>query len=186
MFNSNQKAMTNFSEIYAKNYTEIVNYIIYRGIDAETAQDLAQDVFVKALRLYESGNYNPDKSAVSTWLRTITNTAIIDFHRTNGYGKNTTALTEFDDEETGAFFQIVDKSAKADSLILNKELKARINKAFGKLNDKERIVANLYFKKEYEYAEIEEKTGFPMGTVKGIINRVRAKLQTELGNVRFA
>jgi len=186
MFNSNQKAMTNFSEIYAKNYTEIVNYIIYKGIDAETAQDLAQDVFVKALRLYESGNYNPDKSAVSTWLRTITNTAIIDFHRTNGYGKNTTALTEFDDEETGAFFQIVDKSAKADSLILNKELKARINKAFGKLNDKERIVANLYFKKEYEYAEIEEKTGFPMGTIKGMINRIRVKLQNELGNVRFA
>jgi len=31
MFNSNQKAMTNFSEIYAKNYTETVNYIIYRG-----------------------------------------------------------------------------------------------------------------------------------------------------------
>ena len=72
------------------------------------------------------------------------------------------------------------------SIPLNKELKARINKAFGKLNDKERIVANLYFKKEYEYAEIEEKTGFPMGTVKGIINRVRAKLQIELGNVRFA
>ena len=178
--------MTNFSEIYAKNYTETVNYIIYRGIDAETAQDIAQDVFVKALRLYESGNYNPKKSAIPTWLRTITNTVIIDFHRTNSYGKNTTVLTEFDDEETGAFFQIRDNSAKADSLILNKELRAKINKAFSTLNEKEMIIADLYFEKEYEYAEIEETTGFPMGTIKGMINRIRVKLQKELGNVRFA
>jgi len=178
--------MTNFSEIYAKNYPAVVNYIIYRGVDADTAQDIAQDVFVKALRLYESGNYNPEKSAIPTWLRTITNSAIIDSYRTNSYGKNTIPLTEFDDEEARTFFQIVDKSAKADSLVLNNELKTRINKAFAKLNKKERLIANLFFHKEYEYSEIVEKTGFPMGTVKGLINRIRAKLQAELNNVQFA
>lgn len=184
MFNSNQKAMTNFSEIYAKNYTETVNYIAFKGFDVATAQDIAQEVFIKVFRYLNT--FDEKKSKFPTWLRNITNHCIVDWVRLNQYDKYTTPLTEFDDEETGAFFQIKDNSAKADSLILNKELRAKINKAFSTLNEKEMIVADLYFEKEYEYAEIEEKTGFPMGTIKGMINRVRAKLQTELGNVRFA
>jgi RNA polymerase sigma-70 factor (ECF subfamily) len=188
MFNSNKKAMTNFSEIYAKNYTEIVNYIVYKGLNTDTAQDIAQDVFIKALRLYESGAYNLEKSAVPTWLRTITNSAIIDFHRTNQYGKNCLHFTENanDDESEEIYVQFVDNSAKADSRINRKELRAKINKAFATLNDKEQVIAYLYFKRECEYNEIEKHTGFPMGTIKGMINRIREKMQVELGNVRIA
>jgi len=60
MFNLKIEAMTNnnFSEIYAKNYTDVVNYLCFKGIDTDTAQDLAQDIFIKALRLYESGNFD--------------------------------------------------------------------------------------------------------------------------------
>jgi RNA polymerase sigma-70 factor (ECF subfamily) len=180
--------MTNFSEIYAKNYTKVVDYITFRGIDAETAQDIAQDVFVKAMRLYESGNYNPEKSAISTWIRTIANSAIIDYYRTNHYGRNTTTLTEMDDDESDCYFQIKDNSAsaKSDNRINRKDLRTAINKAMRKLNDREQVIAYLYFKRQCEYAQIAELTGFPMGTVKGLINRIREKLQYELSNVQFA
>jgi len=111
---------------------------------------------------------------------------IIDFHRTNQYGKNCVNVTEFDDEETGLSYQFVDKSARADSRISRKELRTKINKAFAKLNDKEQIVAYLFFKRECEYTEIETITEYPMGTIKSIICRVREKLQNELAQCAFA
>jgi RNA polymerase sigma-70 factor (ECF subfamily) len=179
-----------FSEAYAKNYTDVVNYIAFKGIDTDTAQDIAQEVFAKALRHLREGKYNVKLSAIPTWLRNIANTVIIDFHRTNQYGKKTVHVTdnrEEGEEETNVFFmQFADKSANADSRITRKELRTKINKAFATLNGKERIVANLYFKKEYEYAEIEKKTDFPLGTIKSIINRARIKLQNEIGQCAVA
>lgn len=178
--------MTTFAQIYAKNFTSIVNYITYKGLDADTAQDVAQDVFMKAMRLFEAGSYNPEKSAVSTWLHTIANSAIIDYHRTNQYGKNTTEVSEFADEENGIFFQFKDNNAKTDRRTISREVRARINKAFGKLNENEQVVAYLYFKRSAEYQRIAELTGFPMGTVKGLIFRVREKLQAELSGLSIA
>jgi len=187
MTNDNLKAIDNkFSEIYAKNYTDVVNYIAFKGNDTDTAQDIAQEVFAKALRLMREGKYNGELSAIPTWLRTITNCAIIDFHRTNQYGKHTTNVSEFDDEETGLSFQFKDNSAKTDSRITRKELRAKINKAFASLNESEQVVAYLFFKKECEYAEIEKMTEFPIGTIKSIISRARVKLQNEIGQCAVA
>lgn len=178
--------MTTFAQIYAKNFTSIVNYITYKGLDADTAQDVAQDVFMKAMRLFEAGSYNPEKSAVSTWLHTIANSAIIDYHRTNQYGKNTTEVSEFADDENGIFFQFKDNNAKTDNPVLRRELRAKINRAFGKLNENEQIVAYLHFKRSAEYQRVADLTGFPLGTVKGLIFRIREKLQAELADVKFA
>jgi RNA polymerase sigma factor (sigma-70 family) len=172
--------MTNleFSQIYAKHYPDVVNYVAWK-YDASFAEDIAQEVFIKVHRYFTS-NFDETKSNFDTWLRTITNRCIIDFYRTNQFGNNCINVTEFDDEETGQSFQFVDKSAFTDRMINNKELKGNINKAFTKLNGRERIVANLYFKREKDYAEIEQLTGLPMGTIKGMINRIRTKLQTQL------
>jgi len=170
---------TNFSQIYAKNYTDVVNYLTYKGIDTETAQDLAQDVFIKVLKYIET--FDETKSKLSTWLRNITNHVIIDYYRTNQYGKNCVNVTEFDDEETGLSFQFVDKSASTDSLVLSNEKKSVIDRAFASLKEgRERLIARLYFREEFEYSEIVEMTAYPMGTVKGMINRIREKLQNEL------
>lgn len=173
--------MTNndFSQIYAKNYTDTVNYIDWRINDLQTAQDLAQDVFVKVLRYLET--FDESKSKLASWLRNITNRVIIDYYRTNQYGKNCVNVTEFDDEETGLSFQFVDKNASADCEVISNEKKAKIRKAFDSLNEgKERLIAHLFFIDEFEYNEISELTMYPMGTVKGMINRIRTKLQSEL------
>jgi RNA polymerase sigma-70 factor (ECF subfamily) len=168
------------SELYAKNYTEIVNYINWKVNNLHDAQDIAQDVFVKVVRYYEN-NYNVEKAPVLRWLRVITNRCIIDFYRTNQFGNNCINVTEFDDEETGQSFQFVDKNSSADKYINNKELSNKISIAFSTLNEgKERLIAHLYFIEEYEYKEIEELTMYPMGTIKGMINRIRMKLQTQL------
>lgn len=167
------------SDIYVKNYASVVNFIFWKVNDLSTAQDIAQDVFVKVFRYLET-NFDESKSKFETWLRTIINRCIIDHYRTNQYGKNCVNVSEFDDEETGLSFQFVDHTTRTDNNVHNAEIRAKIMSAFATLNVKERRIANLYFVHEYEYNEIVDRTGYPMGTVKGMINRIREKLQKEL------
>lgn len=181
MFNLKIEAMTNdnFSQIYAKNYTDTVNYISWKlNGDVTTAQDIAQEVFIKVFRYLNT--FDEAKSKLATWLRNITNNCIIDYVRTNQYGKNCVNVTEFDDEETGLSFQFVDTDASTDRMVESKELKAKISRAFAKLNETEQVVAELYFMEEKKYKEIEEETKLKEGTIKSIISRVRVKLQNEL------
>jgi RNA polymerase sigma factor (sigma-70 family) len=179
--------MTNlklFSEIYAKNYPDVVNIVNWRINDANFAQDIAQEVFIKVFRFYDD-LYVKEKSDFRTWLFNITKNCVIDFVRKNRYERNCINISNFvndnDDDEQKIFFQFVDKNASADKYINNKELSNKISNAFSTLNEgKERLIAHLYFIEEYEYKEIEELTMYPMGTIKGMINRIRTKLQTQL------
>jgi RNA polymerase sigma factor (sigma-70 family) len=63
---------------------------------------------------------------------------------------------------------------------LTAEIKGKINNAIDKLDVKYRRVAILYFLWEYEYSEIAIILNVPMGTVKGMLSRSRAKLQDSL------
>lgn len=181
------------TEIYKKYYANELNYINMRISNLHNAEEIANDVFIKIDRLNKSSNtaydskklgYRGKTTSLSTWIRTITNSLIIDFFRTD-HSKRYQNVSDFVNTETGIEkFQFVDnENNEVDKIMENAELSAIMLNAFRVLKPKYRKIAVLYFLRDKQYNEISELCNVPMGTVKGMINRIREMLQIELKDV---
>ena len=65
-------------EIYHNHYKNVYRYILFRINNHHDAQDLANDVFVKAIR--NQKNFNPTLS-IEGWLITIAKNTVVDYLR---------------------------------------------------------------------------------------------------------
>ena len=175
-------------KVYIDNRQMVFNHVLSIVKDYHDSEEVCNDVFLKMIRLNKNPltAFDADKSALRTWIRTITNSVILDYFRTN-HQDHYKAVSNFvsDDndskEQNKIYFQFVaPKSTNADKMVLTEELQAKIVKAFHDLKPKYRRVATLYFIHGHEYGEIAEMLNIPMGSVKGMLFRSRAKLQDSL------
>jgi RNA polymerase sigma-70 factor (ECF subfamily) len=173
-------AVINFGDVYTDNYTDTLNYVKFKvNGNVELAEDITSDVFEKALTSLHT--FNADKSSIKTWLRRITNTCISDNFRglSGNHANKMVTVSDFMNDEGKEVFQFL-APEESDQLAEKNETNGRIANAFRQLKPKYRKVAILFFLREKEYSEIAEICEIPMGTVKGMISRVRATLQSEL------
>ena len=177
--------MYTLDEIYRQFNSQVFNHVKRVVRNFHDSEDITTDVFIKIQRLNEkeSTKFNPEKSSLSTWIYTITNSVILDFFRTNHQDRYQ-AVSDFIDNEGNEVFNFVaPKNEQADSKVLTDELHKKIVKAFHNLSLKYRRIATLYFIREYKYEEIAEMVNVPIGTVKAMISRSREKLQAELNGI---
>ena len=66
-------------QVYLQYSGKVTGYLQARLHNRAVAEDLCAEVFEKALRKQEG--YDPEKSAVSTWIFTITRNTLIDYYR---------------------------------------------------------------------------------------------------------
>lgn len=157
-----------FNSIYSRYQQGIFFFINGKVNNSALAQDLAQDTFTKIyVNLHR---YNSNVGALSTWVYNVAKNVVIDHYRKE---KNKQSVT---------FDEVIDQRTieNTQKEIENKELKDQILDAFDVLNEKEKKIAELVFLKELEYHEIAERFLIPIGTVKGMIFRIRGKLQEKL------
>ena len=175
-------------KVYIENRQSVFAHVLCIVKNYHDSEEVTNDVFLKMIRLNANPKtaYNPDLSALTTWIRTITHSVILDYFRTN-HQDHYKAVSDFvndghDSNEANKVFYnfVAPKADKADDGVLTAEVRTKINNAIEKLDVKYRRVAILYFLWEYEYAEIADILNVPMGTVKGMLSRSRAKLQDSL------
>lgn len=174
--------MITVEKIYLETHEQVLNHALRVIKNFHDSEDVTQKVFIKIARLMKSDStrFNPKKSALSTWVHLITNSAILDYFRTNHSDKYKN-VTDFTNNEGKEVFEFeASKNSNADTEILKSETQKRIVAAFHDLKPKYRRVATLYFIRERSYEEISEMLNIPMGTVKGMLNRCREKLQETL------
>ena len=172
-------------------YRECHEGIYYQALNAikcpENAEDIRSNVYLKLQRL-DSTEYKDSKNAeFVSWIHTVTNSVIIDFFRTEAKKQGRVAVvsdySDQDDENKSYFFFDAHRSQGADQKVLNAELNACIHNAIDSLKPKYKRIATMFFLREMEYTEIANVLDIPMGSVKGMLSRARAKLQTELDGV---
>lgn len=66
-------------QVYLQYSGKVTGYLQARLHNRTVAEDLCAEVFEKALRKQEG--YDPEKSAVGTWIFTITRNTLIDYYR---------------------------------------------------------------------------------------------------------
>lgn len=164
----NQQA---FSQLVTK-YQNYVFTIVLRYVTSrEDAEELAQDVFIKA---YKSlADFRGD-SKFSTWLYTIATTSCISFLR-----KKKLDTHSLDNEKVMAHAEQVDGGMRANQ-IEQKSKFAMVNKAISLLSADDAQVITLFYKGEQSLEEIAQIMGQETNAVKVRLHRARQRLKDKM------
>jgi RNA polymerase sigma-70 factor, ECF subfamily len=145
-------------------------YSIARRIlrDTGEAEDVVQDVFVKLWA--HALDYKVTHGSVSTWLMTITHRTAIDQLRR----RTVRATVDVEDHELLAH---PDPKPNTD-LLLDR---IGLNGALASLKPEERELVELAFLEGLSHAQLVERTGMPLGTIKTRLRNGLVKLREVLG-----
>jgi RNA polymerase sigma-70 factor (ECF subfamily) len=166
-------------------YERPVFSLVYRMVrDRETAEDLAQETFVKVLNALDS--YRPEYR-FSSWIFKIANNAAIDHLRrrelnTLSLDGAPGAVTPSEVEATA--LQAADHSPSPLAELESRELGTAIEQAVAKLRPDYRACILLRHVEGRAYEEIAETLDLPLGTVKTYIHRARLELRDHLAHLK--
>ena len=175
---------TAFREL-VRRYERPVFSLVFRMVrDRETAEDLAQDAFIKVLNHIDK--YSPEFK-FSSWLFKIANNVAIDWMRRkrldtvsmNGSPHATTAA-----EVEATTFDLAAQQESALDEMEARELGTEIERAIAHLRPEYRACIMLRHVEGRSYEEIATTLDLPLGTVKTYIHRARHELRRALEHLR--
>ena len=118
--------------------------------DRQRAEEVVQDTFLKIWR--NAKRFDPAKGVAGAWIFTIAKRAAIDISRRE---LRNPVPSELGDDETAT----PDASEELDSTW-------RVNLALASLPEDQREVIDLFVISGYTHAEVAQRLGIPLGTVK--------------------
>ncbi len=168
-----------------RRYERPVFSLIFRMVrDRETAEDLAQETFIKVLNHID--RYRPEFK-LSSWLFKIANNVTIDYLRKRqldmvSMDGSPHAGTATEVEATS--FDIEARQESALDEIEARELGSAIERAIATLRPEYRSCIMLRHVEGRSYEEIAAILDLPLGTVKTYIHRARHELREALQHLR--
>ena len=151
-------------ERYESKLLRYIQRILY--ISTEDAEDILQEVFLKAYRNINS--YNP-KYSFSNWIYRIAHNEAISFLR-----KKKITISNTEDED---IFDRIPSEEDIEDDFLESVKSSEVRDILSKLDQKYREVLVLRFFEEKEYNEISEILHISSGTVASLINRGKEKFK---------
>ena len=156
-------------KIYALTYNMTSN--------REDAEDLTQEVFVKA---FQSIPRFKGKSSFYTWIYRIAVNKTINYRKKRNR-KRALSLDQFDNEIKldDVYHDLTAKGSPLRHLSLS-ELQKKLNEAMQNLSEKHRTVVVLHDMQGVPHEEIAKMVGASVGTIRSRLFYARRQLQTEL------
>ena len=168
VLNGNKEAYAQIVERHkAFVFTLVLRYIKSR----EDAEEVAQDVFIKAYRSLADFR---GESKFSTWLYTIANTTSITFLR-----KKKLDVHSLDNEKV---FEVADSkdSGFRANLVEQKSRVSMVNQAIAMLSPDDAEIITLFYKAEQNLEEISRILRLETNTVKVRLHRARTRLKEKM------
>lgn len=168
-----------FEELVERYQRRLVAVMHHLVGNADEAEDLAQEVF---LRVYRARKRYRAQCKFSTWLFTIANNLALNHLRS----RQRKPVVPLDARESGPLGprpaeQLVhDRSAHPSQRLQQAELAAVIRQALDGLNERQRLAVVLNKFEDMNYAEIAEVMGLTTQAVKSLLNRARTNLREAL------
>jgi len=149
--NKDEKALDTLYEMYSESMHGVIFNIVR---DADIAQEVMQDVFMKAWE--NAGSYSSKKGRFFTWLLNIARNAAIDKIRSKDFKNSKKNL------DSQYFVDILETEENYSRSTDGIGVKSLVNKLATKCTE---IIELLYFK-GYTQKEASEKLNMPVGTIK--------------------
>ena len=160
-----------FGKLYDMYVDRVYRHIYYRAGNVADAEDLTQQVFLKAWQAI--GRYKKTASPFLAWLMTISHNLVVDYYRTK---KDKTYL----DAEVTA-----DDSALSPERIAEAHFDQRqLRKAILQLRSDQQQVILLRFVEGFRHAEIASSLGKSEGAIRVTLHRALARLRQILEKER--
>jgi len=166
--------------LVAQYWPRVFRFVSFSLNDADLAQSITQDCFLKAYN--GRGSFRGDCS-VSTWLIGIANNLIRDQVRVKKFQFWRKAqATALDVTEMASFLPSHESSP--ESRLLVRERTEQVKAALDELSVNQRRICLMRFFEGMDLDEIAQATGMPVNTVKTHLHRGISAIRTRLGGAR--
>lgn len=159
-----------WEQVVRCDFPKVFNYFRYCGLDDVSAEELTAITFEKAWRA--RNKYNPEKSAMITWLTTIAKNTLIDYYRTNKTAFPIDYLEEKCEPDS--------KEHTLEQEIQQTEFLEKLRKLLFQLPDRERELVALKYGTGMTNRDIAELTGLTESNIGTILHRVVSFLRISL------
>lgn len=174
--------MKNFNQIYKDFHLMVLSYYNSKLNNLELSEELTNDVFLKVYNNLDK--YDSEKSKVITWVMFISKNTLIDYYRRKRL-KTISINKDIEQNENLSIIHLIKNSDNQMNDMISNESLLLIRNTISSLDEKYRVIADLYFNKELTYKEITVLLKIPMGSVKGMINRSRNMLKDKLKTIYY-
>ena len=167
-----------FDFLLVKYRSPLVNFLYRMVRDTATAEDLAQEVF---LRVYRARKQYTPSAKFTTWLFRIATNVALNSVRDNRYQKMQVSLdAPVSDEEDSAPRELPAREMRIDQHLLEQDRVAFIQRAIASLPEKQRAAVLLHKYEEMDYAEIAKILDCTEAALKSLLFRAYENLRVQL------
>ena len=169
--------MQAFDELVERYHGKIYGLTYNMTSNREDAEDLTQEVFVKAFNALPRFK---GKSSFYTWLYRIAVNKTINYRKKRNR-KRALSLDQFDQEikTDDIYHDLTTKGSPLRNLSLT-ELQKKLNEALQSLSEKHRTVVVMHDMQGIPHEEIAKVVGASVGTVRSRLFYARRQMQAEL------
>jgi len=157
-----------FDELLARTQTKLFTYIMFVVRDHDTADDIFQETFVKAITKLQQGKYT-DSGKFLFWLTRIAHNVIMDWYRQQK-SEHIVEPTEDNDLSNLRGASVLDTYRESE--IVNEQVLVDVKRMMNNLPAPQREVVYMRFFQNLSFKEIAELTG--------------VSINTSLGRMRYA
>jgi len=177
VFKSQQGDLRAFDELVERYHGKIYGLTYNMTSNREDAEDLTQEVFVKA---FEALPRFRGKSSFYTWLYRIAVNKTINYRKKRNR-KRALSLDQFDQEikTDETYHELTAKGSPLRNISLS-ELQEKLNEALQHLSEKHRTVVVMHDMQGVPHDEIAKVVGASVGTVRSRLFYARRQMQAEL------
>ncbi len=160
-----------FRELYEAYGPRVKAYMMRRGADAGTAEDLAQETLLTVWR--KAALYAGEKGSMTTWVFAIARNLRIDRLRREA---------PWQELPEGRMAEASEEPLP-DEAMAEKERQQRVQAALAELPPEQKEVVSLAYLEGLSHSEIAERLGVPLGTVKSRMRIAYQKIRQALENL---
>jgi RNA polymerase sigma-70 factor (ECF subfamily) len=150
------------SQLIERHSSRVYDYIRMMVKDAQLADDIYQETFIKAVRVIDEGRYKENGKFLS-WVMRIAHNQVIDHFRAEKQNKNITPTT--------AGYDILAQTSPTEKSIeerlVGEQIEADIRKLITYLPDEQQEVVRLRYYDGLSFKEISEQTEVSINTALG-------------------